>query len=257
MAAARLIVSLSGLMPDPAQAAQTARAAEFAADLDVRGVALSHLFRPRGDGGPARRGTPVVDWLRDRRAAGDGIVLHGYDHTDDPIGSWGAVPRLARRAEFATLPRHEAGLRLTAARRVAVAVGLASDVFVPPRWLASPGTIDALRDQGFTACADEGAVRLLGGPGAGTVVRARVLGFRGSGGDTARDRRAAEAWRCRVLLAEVARTARRGGLVRIAVRAKDLRHPARRAAALEAVDVALTMGALPATYGAPVLAHVA
>jgi predicted deacetylase len=77
-----------------------------------------------------------------------------------------------------------------------------------------------------------------------------VLGFRVSGErrPVADDRRAAEAWRCRVLVAEVTRTVRRGGLVRINVRAKDLKRPPRRAAALAAVDAALALGATSTTY---------
>lgn len=250
---ARLVVSLSGL---DAGAAQTGtaleRAVDLVAELDARGVVVSHLFRPRDDDGPARRGNPVVEWLLRRRAHGDPVLLHGYDHTADPLGSWATAPRLARRAEFATLPRHEAGLRLTAARRVATGAGLASDLFVPPRWLASTGTLEALAEQGFTVCADEGTVRLLGGPGAGTVLRSRVLGFRASadgGRPVAEDRRAAEAWRCRVLVSDVTRSTRRGGLVRVAVRVKDLRRSARRAAVVAAVDAALALGARPGGYG--------
>ena len=53
---------------------------------------------------------------------------------------------------------------------------------------------------------------------------------------------------CRLLVAEVTRTARRGGLVRINVRAKDLRRPPRRDAVLTAVDAALALGAATDTY---------
>jgi predicted deacetylase len=155
-----------------------------------------------------------------------------------------------RRAEFAALPRHEAGLRLTAARRALTALGLRTDMFVPPRWLASPGTVEALHEQGFGVLADENGVRFLQGAAADTVVRAKVLGFRASGErrPLADDRKAAEAWRCRMLAAEVARTVRRGGLVRINIRSKDLKRDARRTAVLAAVDAALDMGAVPATY---------
>ena len=92
-----------------------------------------------------------------------------------------------------------------------------------------------VREQGFAVLADEHGVRLLREPGT-SLLRSRVLGFRVSGErrPVADDRHAAEAWRCRVLLAEVARTVRRGDLVRINVRAKDLRRPHRRAAALAA-----------------------
>jgi predicted deacetylase len=238
VAESHLVVSLSGLTHDAPEALD--RAVAFTGELQERGVGASQLFRPAGV--PA--GSPLVRWIHERRAAGDALVLHGYDHTADPVPQ----PRVGRRAEFAALPRHEAGLRLVAARRALTALGLRTDLFVPPRWLASPGTVEALREQGFAVLADENGVRLLQEPG--TVVRSRVLGFRASGErhPVADDRRAAEAWRCRLLAAEVARTVRRGGLVRINVRAKDLKRPPRRAAVLAAVDAALDLGATPATY---------
>lgn len=239
--AARLIVSLSGLSADSPESLR--RGAAFTAELDARGVAVSQLLRPRGAAGPLTPGSPLVAWMVERRAAGDAIVLHGYDHTPDPIG----VRKLGRRAEFAVLPRHEAGLRLTAARRVLTAIGLRTDLFVPPRWIASEGTVEALTEQGFTTLADENGVRLLGG---GSFERARVLTFRVSGErrPLADDQKAAESWRCRVLEAEVVRTARRDGLVRINVRAKDLKRTPRRDAVLAAVDAALELGAEPVTY---------
>ncbi|WP_218591678.1 DUF2334 domain-containing protein [Pseudonocardia oceani] len=230
---ARLIVSLSGLTDD-----SLPRGAAFAEALDARGVAVSQLYRPGAWEGWSD--APLVGWLHARRERGDAIVLHGFDHSAGPA-------RVGRRAEFAALPRHEAGLRLRAARRTLGAVDLRTDLFVPPRWIASAGTVEALREQGFTMYADEAGVHRLDTPGA---VRARVLGFRASGGrrPVAEDARAAEAWRCRVLVAEVARVARRGGVARINVRAKDLRKPARVEAALAAVDAALAAGAVPVTY---------
>jgi len=210
VAVSHLVVSLSGLTHDAPDALD--RAVGFAGELDARGVALSQLFRPAGV--PA--GSPLAQWVHERRAGGDALVLHGFDHTAAPI----ALPRVGRRAEFAALPRHEAGLRLVAARRALTALGLRTDVFVPPRWLASPGTVDALREQGFGLVADEHGVRFLREP-VERLLRSRVLGFRVSGErhPVADDRRAAEAWRCRVLAAEVTRTVRRGGMVRINVRA--------------------------------------
>jgi predicted deacetylase len=239
VAESHLVVSLSGLTHDVPEALD--RAVAFTAELQVRGVPVSQLLRPAGV--PA--GSPLAQWIHERRAVGDALVLHGYDHTAAPL----ALPRVGRRAEFAALPRHEAGLRLVAARRALTALGLRTDLFVPPRFIASPGTVDALREQGFRVLADENGVRFLREP-AGRMVRSRVLGFRVSGErhPVADDRRAAEAWRCRVLAAEVTRTVRRGGLVRINVRAKDLKRPPRRAAVLAAVDAALSLGASPATY---------
>jgi uncharacterized protein len=244
---ARLIVSLSGLTDDAPES--LAAGAELAAQLDRRGVPLSQLVRPRGPAGIPAPDSPLVSWLHERRGIGDVIVLHDYDHSRDPAaaGRLGAVR--GRRAEFAALPRHEAGLRLTAARRALAELSLRTDLFVPPRWLASAGTVEALTEQGFRVLADEFGVRFLRG-GSGEPIRSRVLGFRGCGErrDLADDRAVAEAWRGRVLVGEVSRMVLRGELVRIQVRAKDLRRPARRDALLTAVDTALAFGAAADTY---------
>lgn len=233
-----LVVSLSGLTDRPET---LEHAVALAAELDARGVPVSQLLRPHH--APAE----VVDWVRARMATGDALALNGFDHTPEPTG---ARIGPGRRAEFAALPRHEADLRLIAARRALTALGLRTDTFVPPRWLASTGTVDALREQGFAVCADESAVRLLGAPD--VVLTGRVLGFRASGEvrAVAGDRSAAEVWRSRALLAAAGRAARRGEPVRLAVRAKDLRRPSRVAAVLDAVDAALAAGARPSTYRA-------
>ena len=239
---AHLIVSLSGLSDDAP--ASLDAAADFAARLDARGVPLSQLVRPRGPAGVPAPDSRLVRWLHERRAAGDAIVLHGYDHHRSPAGDRARLR--GRRAEFAALPRHEAGLRLIAARRALTEFSLRTDVFVPPRWLASPGTVEALREQGFRVLADESGIRFLrlpAGRGPAPVPGAGLPRVRG-----ARPGRRPRRGACRVLVAEVARTARRGGLVRINVRAKDLRHPPRRDAVLAAVDTALAGGAVPETY---------
>ena len=199
-----LYVSLSGGVVQEA----------FTAALDARGVPLTHLLRPAD--APAE----LVAWIRER---GDALALHGYDHATRPLGHG-----RGRKGEFACLPRHEAALRLTAARRALTAVGLWTDVFVPPRWLASEGTVVALADQGFRVLADESSVRDLS---TGAVLPARVLRVRTA-----------------LLGAEVAWVLRRGGPVRIHVRAKDLRRPGRAEAALAAVDAALPH-VTPTTYG--------
>jgi predicted deacetylase len=156
-----LIVSLSGLFDD------LRRTPEFASALDRRGVPLTHLLRP------AAAPDELVDWIRERCGRGDAMALHGYDHALRPLGN-----ARGRRGEFAELPRHEAGLRLTAARRALTALGLRTDVFVPPRWLASDGTVAALHEQGFRVLADDFGIRDLP---SGAVEAARVLGFRAAG----------------------------------------------------------------------------
>ncbi len=116
-------------------------------------------------------------------------------------------------------------------------LGLATTGFAPPRWLASPGTLIALRRKGFKLCADLVGVRDLR---IGRTVRARVQGF-GFGDRT-------EPWWCFALVMGAARTARRGGLVRLAVDTADLTRSGPRKALLDAVDIALHHGARPITY---------
>lgn len=232
----QLLVSLSGI-----RSATLDDCASLTEQLDARRVPASLLVVPRFPGGRT-----VLDWARARRDQGDAIMVHGYDHTADPIGSWGSrtVTHLGRKAEFATLPAHEAGLRLYAARVLLERLELHTDGFVPPRWLASSGTLRALRHRGFRLCADATAVRDLH---AEQVHRGRVLGF-GMFGMAHGER--AEPWWGRAMVLGAARIARRGGLVRIAVDASDLARDGRRSALLDAVDIALHHGARPSTYTA-------
>lgn len=222
-----LLVSLSG-----ASARTLERCVELAGELDRRGVRLSLLVVPRAPGDADTR-----DWLRGHA---DSVLMHGYDHNPDPAAR--NAHRLGRRAEFAALPAHEAGLRLYAAAALMGRLGLRTDAFAPPRWLASPGTLVALRRRGFVLCADAVGVRNLR---AGVVHRGRVLGF-GLLGAAQGER--AEPWWCRAMVLGAGRAARRGGLVRLAVDAADLARSGRRHALLDAVDLALHHGARPATY---------
>lgn len=218
-----LIVSVSGIKNDTCE-----NAAEFARELDKRGVALSLLVAPRlKDKYRLAQDESTQDWLRNRRDLGDAIILHGYDQA--------ATKR--RRAEFATLQRHEARLRLMAADRVMEQTGLRTRVFAAPRWIASPGAVAALPDAGFRMIAGISAIHDLE---SGSVVRGRVLGI-GEG-------LGAEPWWCRALVIGAGRTARRGGLVRLAVSAKQLGRTGPRRAILDAVDLALYSGAKPAVY---------
>jgi uncharacterized protein len=220
---AQLIVSLSGLNRWTLDSG-----ADLSAELAARGVPLTVLFAPRV-GGTDQPGA-VVSWARDRRDAGDALLLHGIDQATTTRGG-------RRRAEFAALPAHEAGLRLTAATAVMDRLGLDTSGFAPPRWLASNGTLTALRRKGFKLCADLVGVRDLR---FGQTVRGRVHGF-GFGART-------EPWWCYALVMGAARTARRGGLVRLAVDTADLTRPGPRKALLDAVDIALHHGADPVTY---------
>jgi uncharacterized protein len=237
----QLLVSLSGI-----RSATLDHCADLTAELDARGVPASLLVVPRRLGGSA-----ALHWIRQRTMSqhsnrGDVVLLHGYDHTLDPLGCWGSrtVARLGRRAEFANLPAHEAGLRLQAANILLERLELRTDAFVPPRWLASAGTLRALRQHGYRVCADATGVRDLESD---RVHRGRLLGF---GVLELAPGERAEPWWCRAMVLGAAHIARRGGLVRIAVDATDLARTARRSALLDAVDIALHHHTRPSTYRA-------
>lgn len=222
---AELVVSLAGVTPRALH-----RCADLASELERRQVPLSVLY-------PASIGEgPVTEWVRERTSCGDGLLLHGYDHqvppTDRPVVS------LARKAEFAALGAHEARLRLIAAKAAMENTGLTPHGFAPPRWLASPGTLDALRENGFQLCADQYGVRDLK---TGEVRRTRVQEFASQSQRT-------ETIRCFALVLATARAARRGGLVLLGVEAADLARPGLCQAQLDAVDVALENRAFGTTY---------
>lgn len=215
------MVSLSGI-----GARTLDRCTDLAAELAQRRVPLSLLFAPHlaGSGEP-------VEWVRTH---GDALLIHGFDHAADPRSRSLA---LGRRAEFAALPAHEANLRLTAAVRALEQVGLETTSFAPPRWLASRGTLTALRHRDFRLCAELTGVRDLR---FGIVHKGRVMGF-GHGERT-------EPWWCYALVLGAGRQARRGGLIRIAVDSADLGRSGPRQAVLDAVDIALHHGAEGITY---------
>ncbi len=225
---ASIIVSLSGIRADTLD-----EAVALAAQCDRRGVPLSLLVAPRlKNGYHLSEDAVTLRWLHSRKASGDVIVLHGYDQA--------AIKR--RRAEFATLPEHEATLRLTAADRALEHLGLRTRLFAPPRWVISPGALAALPRMGFTLCADRTTIRDLA---TATMVHSRVLGVGLGGGNRT------EPWRCRAMVLSAGRTTRHGGLCRVGIDARHLSRSGPRQAVLDALDLALHHGASPQTYQLP------
>jgi uncharacterized protein len=221
--AGQLIVSISGIseqtLPD---------VAAFCAQLDARAVPSSFLVAPRLKGGyRLDRDASTVDWLAARRGGGDAIVLHGFDE----------AATKKRRGEFASLPAHEANLRLMGADRVLEHLGLRTRNFAAPGWSVSEGTVTALPRNGFRLLAGLSGITDLVRQ---TTVRARVLGI-GEGFLT-------EPWWCRTLVLSAERTARRAGIVRVAVAARHLHRPGPRQAMLDAVDLALMHRCVPSVY---------
>ena len=200
----------------------------FCGQMDARGVPVSLLVAPRLKGGYRLDRDPgTMDWLAARRGRGDAVLLHGYDE----------AATKKRRGEFAALPAHEANLRLMAADRVLEHLGLRTRLFAAPGWTVSSGTIKALPHNGFRLLAElHGITDLI----RQTTVRGRVLGI-GEGF-------LAEPWWCRMLVLSAERTARRGGVVRVAVAAPHLRKTGPLQAMLDAVDLALLHEASPTVY---------
>jgi uncharacterized protein len=221
--AGQLIVSISGIseqtLPD---------VAAFCEQLDARAVSSSFLVAPRLKGGYRLDNDPTtVEWLASRRTRGDAIVLHGFDE----------AATKKRRGEFATLPAHEANLRLMGADRVLEHLGLRTRLFAAPGWTVSQGTVDALPRNGFRLVAGLSGITDLVRK---TTVRARVLGI-GEGF-------LSEPWWCRTLVLSADRTARRAGVVRVGVAARHLRKPGPRQAMLDCVDLALMHQCASAVY---------
>jgi predicted deacetylase len=219
----QLIVSVSGISDRTAGDVR-----DFCEQLDGRGVPASFLVAPRLSGGyRLHADTATAEWLRTRRERGDAILLHGYDE----------AATKKRRPEFATLPAHEANLRLMAADRVLEHVGLRTRLFAAPGWTASPGTVAALPRNGFRLLASvDGVTDLV----RQATVRARVFGIGGGF--------IAEPWWCRTLVLSAERAARRGGIVRLAITAKQLRRSGPRQAIVDAIDLALMHRATPTVY---------
>jgi predicted deacetylase len=221
--AGQLIVSISGIddrtLPD---------AVGLSEQLAGRSVPVSWFVAPRLKGGyRLEADRPTVDWLHQRRTDGDAIVLHGYDEA--------ATKR--KRSEFAVLQAHEANLRLMAADRVLDHLGLRTRLFAAPGWSVSPGAVTVLPRNGFRLLAGLAGITDLVRD---TTVRTRVLGI-GAGFLT-------EPWWCRTLVLSADRTARRGGTVRLAVSARQLRKPGPRQALFDAVELALLHNCVPAVY---------
>ncbi|RVW06490.1 DUF2334 domain-containing protein [Rhodococcus spongiicola] len=224
--AGQVIVSVSGITDETRDLA-----AGFAEEMDRRSVPLSLLVAPRLEDEYRLAADPgTQEWLRGRRDRGDAIVLHGFDQ----------AATKSRRAEFAILPEHEARLRLLAADRVLEETGLRTRLFAPPRWVASPGAVAVLPSVGFRLLAGLNTIRDLT---QGVSVRGTLIGL----GDGFR----AEPWRCRTMVLNASRGARRGRLVRLAISAKQLGMTGPRQAVLDAVDLTMHHGAEPTVYRWP------
>ena len=104
-----------------------------------------------------------------RRARGDEAALHGYFHRDDAPAPRSPAAWLRRRVltagegEFAELDATQAWTRIRAGLGLLRAQGWTVDGFVPPAWLAGPGTREALCGAGLRWTSTHAALIALDG----------------------------------------------------------------------------------------------
>ncbi|MFF3876927.1 DUF2334 domain-containing protein [Streptomyces sp. NPDC001978] len=224
----------------PATTVQTER---WLADLDSLGINASLLVIPGPWRGAELGDAPeLAQQLAGRVDRGDEIVLHGWTHTAGPEGS--RARRLVGRAvargaaEFAALAPLQAADRLERGRAALAAAGLTAVGFTPPGWLASPGTVAALRTASFEyVTVHRGLFDLR----TGRRFRAFALSHRPGG--------AGEGTGAALMRAWARRGAGRGALVRVALHPDDLSRPQLRDTTLWAIEHLLGAGARAVTYG--------
>jgi uncharacterized protein len=241
-AAARLVVSVHDV--SPATADETRR---WCADADALGIPVSLLVIPGPWRGTSLADEPAyADELRARAAHGDELMLHGWAHQAGPEGPW---PRrmwgqvVARgAAEFAALDEIEAADRLLSGREVLRELDLTMHGFTPPGWLASAATNRALTMLGFRYTTSHLGVHDLR---TGHTRHGFALSHRPGG--------TGERLGARMMVRWARWSARRGGLVRIALHPDDLTRPGLREAALHAIEAVLAAGGRAVTYSDVVL----
>jgi hypothetical protein len=221
---ASLVVSIAGINADTLDACH-----DLATELDRRSVPLSLLVASNGLPAADRA---ALDWVSERTAGSDALVLHGFDHGDYNVST---TRRLLTGGVL--VPGHEASLKLIGLRTRLDALGLHPGCFAPAHWVIAPGALNSLRRAGFRVCAELHGVRDLQRD---TMQLGRVIGFgQGEHGLS---------WRCLAVVMSASRTARKGSLVRLAVDGSMLVRPGVLGALLDAVDIALHHSAVPATY---------
>ncbi|WP_040086717.1 DUF2334 domain-containing protein [Corynebacterium humireducens] len=218
----RLLVSISSIFSDTRGAV-----AGMVTSLDAEGIPVSLLVAPHIDGNwHLAKDARTRDWLRGQQESGRVLILNGFDQ---------AVQ--GRRAEFANLGAHEARLRVAGATRQMRKIGFETDIFAPPRWRMSPGTLEVLPDFGFTLAASTRGLHVLDD---GRFLQCRNLSVGEGFG-------AAKWWRRNVIRA-AERGAARGNTIRLSVSGRNLLDKKVANDFLRAARAAVAAGADPGDY---------
>lgn len=217
-----LLVSISSIFD-----ATRADTQKLISHLDRLDVPVSLLVAPHIDGNwHLAKDTETKQWLLEQKDNDRAIILNGFDQ---------AVQ--GRRAEFASLESHEARLRLKGATRQMHKIGFDTDLFAPPRWRLSEGTLRVLPEFGFTLVSSTRGIHNLA---TGDFFQTRNLSFGEGYG-------AAKWWRKNIIRA-ASRGAAQGRTVRLSVSARNLSDKKTMRDFQEAVEKVLVTGALARDY---------
>lgn len=219
----RLLVSVSSIFSETLDGVRT-----LVDNLDHAGIPVSLLVAPHIDAKwHLAKDTTTRTWLEEQMGT-RAVLLNGFDQ---------AVQ--GRRAEFATLPEHEARLRLKGATRQMESLGFAFDMFAPPRWQMSEGTLAVLPDFGFGLAASTAGIHQLR---TGEFTQCRNLSLGEGFG-------AAKWWRRNIMKAAV-RGAERGNTIRLSVSGRELGEKKVCRDFVAAARAAVSAGSVPADYRA-------
>lgn len=197
------------------------------ASLDGQNIPVSLLVAPHIDGNwHLAKDRRTLEWLLGEQDTGRVILLNGFDQ---------AVQ--GRRAEFASLSSHEARLRLKGATRQMAKLGFEPEIFAPPRWQLSEGTLKALPGFGFKLAASNMGLHDLV---RGDFHQARNLSVGEGFGQ-------AKWWRSNVIRA-AERGASRGNSIRLSISGRNLLNEKVAEDFLRAANAAVKEGAHPTDY---------
>ena len=218
----RLLVSVSSIFSET-----RADVDKLIKRLDEEEIPVSLLVAPHIDGNwHLAKDRDTRDWLEKQRDDGRALILNGFDK---------AVQ--GRRAEFASLDAHEARLRLRGATRQMASLGFDTDIFAPPRWRLSPGTLEVLPEFGFGLVASTKGLHNLRDD---SFHQARNLSYGEGFG-------AAKWWRRNIIRA-AERGAAKGNSIRLSVSGRNLADKKTARDFLTAATSARDSGAVPGNY---------
>ncbi|WP_018297377.1 DUF2334 domain-containing protein [Corynebacterium lubricantis] len=217
-----LLVSVSSIFDDTRK-----DVAKLVSRLDKEKIPVSLLVAPHIDGNwHLAKDASTRSWLEEQQESGRTLILNGFDQ-----------PVQGRRSEFAHLESHEARLRLKGATRQMKSIGFDLNIFAPPRWRLSEGTLQVLPEFDFSVAASTKGIYNLS---TGEFLAARNLSVGEGFG-------AAKWWRRNIIRA-AERGAAKGNSIRLSISGRNLAEKKVARDFLAAAVAAADTGAIPSDY---------